>query len=362
MKRFLIVIIFYLFQLAVAEAQGIRFFEGSWNQALAKAKAEKKLVFLDCYTVWCAPCLEMAKETFSREDVGDFFNQHFVVVKIDMQKGEGPALKVRYAVNGYPTLMFINADGYAVSKRFGKQEAGPLLEWAKGVHSGEVEVSLEQAFNSGERSVDLIEKYFKMMITDMQFAKLDSVINLVVGEKGDSILFRKPFFDVLTFLSIDSRAVQFFTANHKSYADRYGVDLTYKKMSDIYISYKQLAKMYDTRPPRILLQDRYLAFIKDLKRRNIPFVDFMVAEVDFYIAIRDQDDAGLKAISESALKHAAGWQYLCLADFNINQSPIRNTTLAKRWLLLAMELADSEGFRNKVTELSQRYAGSNAEK
>jgi thiol:disulfide interchange protein len=32
---------------------GIQFFSGTFKQALAKAKQEKKLVLVDCYTTWC---------------------------------------------------------------------------------------------------------------------------------------------------------------------------------------------------------------------------------------------------------------------------------------------------------------------
>lgn len=37
-------------------AQGITFFEGTWEEALATAKEENKSIFVDTYTDWCAPC------------------------------------------------------------------------------------------------------------------------------------------------------------------------------------------------------------------------------------------------------------------------------------------------------------------
>src|SRR5574343_1372641 len=80
---------------------GIVFFEGTWEEALQKAKAEKKLIFLDAYASWCGPCKMMKRRTFSDPKVGEQFNKYFISVAIDMEQGEGPELARKFQVDSY---------------------------------------------------------------------------------------------------------------------------------------------------------------------------------------------------------------------------------------------------------------------
>lgn len=100
-------------------AQGINFEEGSFAQALAKAKKENKIVFVDVYTTWCGPCKKMAKEFFPTKEAGDKYNTAFVNYKIDAEKGEGIQVAQKYNVNGYPTSLYLKPDGSVVYTSMG---------------------------------------------------------------------------------------------------------------------------------------------------------------------------------------------------------------------------------------------------
>ncbi len=107
--------------------EGIQFTDVAWKEALKKAKAEKKLVFLDAYASWCGPCKMLQKNVFTKKDVGDYFNKQFINVKMDMEKGEGPALSQVYPLEAYPTLLFIDGNGRVVKKVIGYQSPEALL-------------------------------------------------------------------------------------------------------------------------------------------------------------------------------------------------------------------------------------------
>lgn len=112
---------------------GIQFFEGSWEEALAEAKAENKLIFMDAYARWCGPCKIMARNVFTDPKTGDFFNENFINVKMDMERGEGPALSRKYGVRAYPTLFFIDHTGKVVHSALGYHKTSELIRLGKGV-------------------------------------------------------------------------------------------------------------------------------------------------------------------------------------------------------------------------------------
>lgn len=107
--------------------QGIQFFEGTWQEALAKAKKENKLIFLDANASWCRPCKLMEKRTFTDVNVGAFYNKNFINVKMDMEKGEGIELSKKLGITAYPTLFFIDGNGTVSKKNIGYLDAEDFL-------------------------------------------------------------------------------------------------------------------------------------------------------------------------------------------------------------------------------------------
>ena len=54
------------------ENEGVAFVhDKTFDQALAQAKQEGKMLFIDCYTSWCGPCKMLASKVFPQTKVGD---------------------------------------------------------------------------------------------------------------------------------------------------------------------------------------------------------------------------------------------------------------------------------------------------
>ncbi|MEO5906889.1 MAG: DUF255 domain-containing protein [Saprospiraceae bacterium] len=160
MRNLFIVSLLTFLASASAFTQGIEFFHGSWEEALMKARTEDKIIFVDAFTTWCGPCKNMAANTFTNAEVGEFFNQNFINMKIDMEKEMGVEFKRKYPVSSYPTLFFIDADGEVVLKSVGGKNSVDFLKLGESV-SGKYDKSkkFETAYNSGDRSYQLVYDY-----------------------------------------------------------------------------------------------------------------------------------------------------------------------------------------------------------
>lgn len=111
-----------------AGEEGIQFHQGTWEEALQLAKKENKLVFLDIYASWCGPCKMLKRNTFSNAEVGHFYNESFVNVAIDGERGEGPALMQKYQVSSFPSLFFLDGDGILVRREIGYRNPDDFLK------------------------------------------------------------------------------------------------------------------------------------------------------------------------------------------------------------------------------------------
>ncbi len=99
--------------------KGMVFFQGTWADLLKESQKTGKPIFLDAFAAWCGPCRMMAANTFPDEEVGKFYNERFINYKLDMEKGEGPALKMKYRVTHYPTYLFLDSQGNLKYRKVG---------------------------------------------------------------------------------------------------------------------------------------------------------------------------------------------------------------------------------------------------
>lgn len=159
-----ILVLALLVQNTAVKAQGIKFFNGSWEEAKAEAKAQGKAIFVDAYTTWCGPCKRMAKTVFTQASVGDYFNENFVNVKMDMEKKEGLKFGQKYPVSAYPTLYFIDADGKVLHKVKGGQPADKFVSLGKFVNSKmDKSKDYEKDYAEGKREPAFVLAYVKAL-------------------------------------------------------------------------------------------------------------------------------------------------------------------------------------------------------
>ncbi len=114
----------------------VHWFEGSLEAALAKAKAEEKLVFVDVGAYWCPPCQQLEEEVFVVPEIGAAMDAGYVAVRIDAEKAEGPEVVREYHVQAYPTLLVLQPTGVEKGRVVDFLPAADLLRALERIEQG----------------------------------------------------------------------------------------------------------------------------------------------------------------------------------------------------------------------------------
>lgn len=166
MKRMILfLLILPLFSLAqdkqVTADKGVSFQDDlSWTAVKAKAKAENKYIFMDCYTTWCGPCKYMKNTVFPQEECGSYFNAKFISVgvQLDTTAKDNSMVKswykdahhimTEYNIMAFPTFLVFTPDGRVIHRLVGGSST-----------AGEFITRVDKSFDPEQQYYTQLKKY-----------------------------------------------------------------------------------------------------------------------------------------------------------------------------------------------------------
>ena len=126
MKRVLALLYFGVLAMGSIYAQGIEFFHGTYEEALQKARAEGKQIFVDVYTSWCGPCKMLSPVL---HEIAEEYADTLKVGKVNVD--EQMELAMRFQVSSIPMVVLFK-NGKAVAKSVGYRPKAQLLAMVQG--------------------------------------------------------------------------------------------------------------------------------------------------------------------------------------------------------------------------------------
>lgn len=239
MRKLLLTLFLVLNISLYAQESGIHFSKDSLlSDALIKAKKENKLLFIDCYTVWCGSCKQLASQIFPQKEVGDFYNKKFINLSFDMEKPEGLMIRKKYNIYAFPTLLFLDSNGDVVHMSVGARDANYLIELGKvALDTTKNLKALLQKIKKGDRTSETLSSYLNI---NGNAIDKDSLLHDYFNSKSaDEKLSKNSWNLFLNFVQdIDDPQFQFFIKNRKDYESKYGKVITDKKLMAGFDYYK----------------------------------------------------------------------------------------------------------------------------
>ena len=290
----------------IVKSEGVAFVEGkTFAEVLHKAKEEGKILFIDCYTSWCGPCRMMATQVFPQKKVGDYFNEHFVSFKIDMDKGEGHELKNQFSVRAYPTFLFLDGDGKEINRIVGgDSDADKFL---KSVDDGIGTLSLSslaKRYEGGERDTTFLLSYLKALDGAYDSKKANEVAGVLLEGRDQDMLTNKGLFDA--FLKYNttplSPAFQYVLSHKAMFTKKYGDEHLDRAIESVWMSYPRsfVTKESDG---SVKVDDVAMeAYKKEMKKWKVKNADEVILNYDMYVAESKSDWKTFAALCTKNIK------------------------------------------------------------
>ena len=185
---FLVALLGLAIQMNAQTTEGMKFCkEGTkFAEAVAQAKVENKMVFLDCYTSWCGPCKMMARDIFPQKKVGDFMNPKFICIKIYMEKGEGPSLTQKFQVSAFPTFIIFNSDAQEIGRFLGGSDADGFIDRVKKASIDNGSIDMDKQWEQGNRDESFLKQYLTSLGNAYKNQRANDVAEALLDPKAES--------------------------------------------------------------------------------------------------------------------------------------------------------------------------------
>ncbi len=289
----------------------IQFTDESWDEVLEIAAKENKPIFVDCYTVWCGPCKQMAANVFTDPSVAEYFNSNFINVKIDMEKDNGIEFAKHYDVRAFPTFLYLDKEGNVLNVIAGGMSASEFLETSKKGMSEFGLAAMTRRYESGERSEEFIDQYLKVLGEAYMQKEAQEVVVEFFENNDVELVKEKKYWDLFAkhVEDANSDVFKYVHANKPEFYDLFGEKAVERQM---FLIWSVGSRSFVTKTDDGVDFDSkgFKKYIKRLKREKALKQDLIVANARIHNAEQLRDWKTYISIIEKRMKKSGGIEHL----------------------------------------------------
>ncbi|QTD39133.1 thioredoxin family protein [Polaribacter batillariae] len=101
------------------EYQDLIVIDQNYKESLKIASEKDKLIFIDFYTTWCAPCKKLDKLVFKNDSIKKILKKDFILLKYNAENDTVFHLSKKHHISSYPTGLILNKKGYVLNRKYG---------------------------------------------------------------------------------------------------------------------------------------------------------------------------------------------------------------------------------------------------
>ena len=223
--KYITLFIYSFLTVTISAQSGIQWIDNDMELAMQKANTEGKMIYLYTYTTWCGPCKVMKKEVFPNEEVGAIYNQAFVNLKMDMEKGKGFDIAEQYRVKAYPSHLFLDAAGNVIHRTMGGRGVLDFIELGYAAQDPDKQIAtMRSRYEAGERSPAFLKQY-AAAISESEFDGFEPITKEYLATQEDwTTADNMQFIFDYSEATLESELFQYTLEHRAAFTDLLGAD------------------------------------------------------------------------------------------------------------------------------------------
>lgn len=263
------------------QTKEIHFEKLSFEELKAKAKKEKKLIFINVYLTSCMPCKSMEKDVFTDAGVADYYNPNFINGSYDYSGKEGYGISEIYGINCFPNFLFMDSDGKIVHRRVGGMTQEDFLKLAETASNPEQRLLyFEEEYPKKKSDPEFILNYLRLLdkascfplvnfmpiAQDMEsLTKRSNLLKEYFAFQTEEMLVNSVNWSVIRDYTYDyrSREFSYLLKNAESFKKLYTEDSVDAKIKNVFLTGRSLFL-----GNKALTEANETAYINEVKKLN----------------------------------------------------------------------------------------------